>query len=266
MDISNEHVYLERLSKPLKEKLKIYRFIPENARNVLDVGCADGAVTQALANLFPNIKFLGIDLNEHFIEKAKAGGKNLKNLSFEKVYLRELLAREQKYDAVIFCSVLHEFYTYGEGISSVLKALADAHELLNEGGDIIIRDMILHEYTKKADFECELMSSTIYAKKDLVKYYTDFEKIHGKLDTHYKVNHFLLKYFYTENWEREVLENYLPVTFEQYEKIFELLGMNTQEKQSYLIEYLKNKWIEDFNFTSENISSYKSTGILIARK
>ena len=37
---------------------------------------------------------------------------------------------------VVFCSVLHEFYTYGEGISSVLKALADAHELLRPGGVI----------------------------------------------------------------------------------------------------------------------------------
>ena len=30
---------------------------------------------------------------------------------------------------MVFCSVLHEFYTYGEGISSVLKALAELYDL-----------------------------------------------------------------------------------------------------------------------------------------
>jgi len=31
--------------------------------------------------------------------------------------------------------------------------LADAHELLADQGTLIIRDMILHNYTKKADFK-----------------------------------------------------------------------------------------------------------------
>lgn len=65
---------------------------------------------------------------------AQEKGRSTKNVRFEKVYLRELLARPEKVDAVIFCSVLHEFFTYGEGISSVLKTVADAHELLKKDG------------------------------------------------------------------------------------------------------------------------------------
>ena len=37
------------------------------------------------------------------------------------------------------------------------------------------------------------------------------KNIGGKIDTLYnKITHFLLKYKYLENWDREVKENYLP--------------------------------------------------------
>src|SRR3989338_7295180 len=138
------------MSKPLQEKLRIIKFIPENAKSIVDVGCAYGTITIALAKLFPDIQFLGIDVDEKFIEQARKKSEGISNVKFEKIYQRELLAESQRFDVVIFCSVLHEFYSYGEGISTVVKALADAHELLNKNGIIIIRDMILPEYTKKA--------------------------------------------------------------------------------------------------------------------
>lgn len=50
-NITDSTKYLERMSKPLQEKLKIATFIPEGTKTVLDVGCADGTVTLALAKL-----------------------------------------------------------------------------------------------------------------------------------------------------------------------------------------------------------------------
>lgn len=264
--IEDESIYLECMSKPLQEKLKIVSYIPEKAKNILDVGCADGAVTIAMANLFPWIKFHGIDLNPRFITSAKKHGVNLNNSSFEQVYLRELLAGKQKYDVIIFCSVLHEFFTYGEGISSVLKALSDAHELLTANGTIIIRDMILSDYTKRANLKNKDILQKIHSNLAVAPLLADFEATFGVLDTHHKINHFLLKYMYENNWERELKENYIPVTFEQYEKIFDLLGMRVQYKESYLIEYLKNLWSKDFKFSNEELVSFKSTGILVAEK
>ncbi|PJA87028.1 MAG: hypothetical protein CO141_01665 [Candidatus Moranbacteria bacterium CG_4_9_14_3_um_filter_42_9] len=100
--INNQNIYMDRMAKSLKEKLKIIRFLPKDAKTVLDVGCADGSVTIAMAELFPWINFLGVDLNEAFIDKAKENSKHLKNINFEKVYLRELLTREAYYDAIVF--------------------------------------------------------------------------------------------------------------------------------------------------------------------
>lgn len=262
----NPRIYLDRLAKPLAEKLKIVKFIPENSKRIVDVGCADGTVTRELAKMFPDICFLGIDLNEEFIEIAKSKSSNIKNLKFEKIYLRQLLARPERFTAVIFCSVLHEFYTYGEGISSVLKAVADAHELIDKDGVIIIRDMILDEYTKRTTFQIAGIVKKIARKKELIPCIKDFEEYFGKLNSVYKVNHFLLKYWYSENWERESKEHYVSVTFEEYEKIFSLLGMTIQYKDSYLIPYLANKWKNDFDLTEDEISGLRSTGIIVSQK
>ncbi|MDX1608199.1 MAG: class I SAM-dependent methyltransferase [Candidatus Spechtbacterales bacterium] len=267
-ELEDKNIYLERMAKPLAEKLRVVHFIPAGAKVVLDVGCADGTVTCAMAEIFPNIEFLGIDLDGEFIEKArkKAKEKNLDNVKFEKIYLRELLARKQRYSAVFFISVLHEFYTYGEGISSVLKALSDAHELLEENGEIIIRDMILNEYTKNTDFRAESILNKIRSGNTDQKYIDDFESAFGEIDNIYKLNHFLLKYFYIENWERECKEHYVPVTFEQYQDIFSLLGMDLQYMHSYLIEFLRGKWVEDFGLTGEELDGLRSTGFVVARK
>ncbi|MDX1535714.1 MAG: methyltransferase domain-containing protein [Candidatus Spechtbacterales bacterium] len=268
IEINNKKIYLERMSKPLQEKLKVVKYFPSGAKRILDVGCADGTVTIALAQLFPNIEFLGIDLDKEFISIAKDRAKEegVKNVSFKKCYLRDLLQREEKYDAVVFISVMHEFYSYGEGISSVLKAMADAHELLVDNGEIVVRDMILHEYTKHTKFNVDTILEKIRNKKDIIPYLDDFEEIFGKADSIYKANHFLLKYFYTENWDRESKEYYVPVTFEQYQEMFSLLGMDMQYMNSYTIPFLSNKWMQDFGLTKHEIESLSSTGFIVARK
>jgi SAM-dependent methyltransferase len=266
--ISDKEIYLSRMSKPLQEKLRVAKYIPTWAKQVLDVGCADGTVTCALAKLFPDIQFLGIDLDEEFINKARerAVEENLTNVSFERLYLRDLLARPNKFDAVIFISVLHEFFTYGEGISSVLKALADAHELLNSKGEIVIRDMILYEYTRHTVFQSDVISEKISAVKKLQPLIEDFEKYFRPIKHLYEINHFLLKYMYEENWDRESKEHYVPVTFDEYQKIFDLLGMELQLKDSYLIPFLKEKWQTDFGLTEDEMVGLKSTGFIVAKK
>lgn len=264
--IYDREIYLLRMSKPLQEKLKVTEFFPEKTKSVLDVGCADGTVTIAMAKLFPQVQFLGIDLDSDFIKIAQEKSLKLPNVSFEKIYLRELLARNQKFDVVTFISVLHEFYTYGEGISTVVKALADAHEILKKNGLVIIRDMIFHDYTKDSNLRCAKIVKKIRQNKEITSLISDFEKKFGILNNIYKINHFLLKYMYQENWMREGKEHYVPVTFEQYQQIFNLLSMKILYIESYLIEFLKNKWHKDFNFTKEELSQFKSTGIIAAQK
>lgn len=266
--IPNEALYLKRMAGPLGDKIRVARYIPKGAKNVLDVGSADGTITLALAEIYPKINFLGIDLNANFVALANERAKKLgiKNARFEKLYLRDLLARPGKFDAALFISVLHEFYTYGEGISSVVKALADVHELLGKDGEIILRDMILREYSKRTSFGVSGILRKILKKRGMAKLVRDFEKQCGKLSTICRLNHFLLKYMYKENWKRESRENYVPVTFEEYESIFKLLGMELQFEDSYLLPYIREKWTADFNLNSDEIFPLKSTGLIVATK
>ncbi len=264
-NIQNPLTYLDRMSKPLQEKLKVAKYISKSTKSVLDVGCADGTVTLALADMFPNINFLGIDLDQDFIDIANQKVEERENVRFECVYLREKLADEERYDVVLFCSVLHEFFSYGEGISSVVKALSDARELLNTGGEIVIRDMLLYSYAEKSDLWLEEILKKV-RKPELLPQIDDFEKYFGKLNSIKQVNHFLLKYMYTDNWQREVKENYTPVNFEKYDQIFEILGMTVGFQRSSTIPYLKSKWQTDFGFSDDELEGFRSTGIIVAKK
>lgn len=256
------------MAKPLQAKLRVAEYIPQNAQNILDVGCADGTVTLALAELFPDKHFVGIDLDESFIAQANnaVAERGLTNITFRTMYLRDLLAEEQRFDAVIFISVLHEFFSYGEGISSVLKALADANELLLPGGDIIIRDMILMAYSQTATYLVPEMREKINQHPGYHQQLTDFEQHYGTIATIYALNHFLLKYMYVDNWERELPEIYVPVTYEQYENAFSLLGMEMMLRDHSTLPYLKSKWQEDFGFTEHELAPLLSTGFIVARK
>ena len=258
--------YLARMAKPLQEKLRIARYLPREGA-ILDVGCADGIVTRALALLLPHAQLLGIDLDAGFVQLAseKALAEQRENVRFERIYLRELLARPERFHAVTFCSVLHEFYTYGEGISSVLKALADAHELLVPGGVIVIRDMVLYEYAKRATLGVAELRREVEDRVP-AQVVADFSRAFGPPDTLYALNHLLLKYWYAENWQRECPEFYVPVTFEEYEQVFRLLGMTTHVAESSTLPFLLEKWKADFGFTPEQLSGIRSTGILVAQK
>ena len=264
--IANPQIYLERMSKPLQEKLRVTKFFPENTKTVLDVGCADGTLTIALAEMYPNINFVGIDLSREFIDiaKEKATGKN--NVKFENIYLRERLNIPERFDVVLFCSVLHEFFSYGEGISTVVKALADAHEILNPKGTLIIRDMILFDYMSQSDLWLSKIEDKVKGKVEMRDLITDFENNFGDVGSIKQLNHFLLKYMYEDNWQREVKENYVPVTFEKYDRILKLLGMKDQYRESYTIPYLENKWREDFSLSDDEISCMRTTGIIVAEK
>lgn len=264
--IANQKLYLERMSRSLQEKLKISRYIPEGTRNVLDVGCADGTVTLALADLYPGISFVGIDLNEGFIKIAKERIGDRKNVRFEKCFLRERLVSPERFDVVLFCSILHEFFSYGEGISTVVKALSDAHEILTDAGTMIIRDMILYDYAGTSKLWLEEMMEEVREKIELPSQLSDFEKLFGEITSIKQLNHFLLKYMYKDNWERESRENYVPVSFEEYDQIFKLLGMTVLFQRSSTIPYLKDKWRNDFGFSDRELESFRSTGIIVAKK
>lgn len=257
--------YLERMSKALYEKLRVLEYIPEDVKRILDVGCADGSITRPIARLRPGAHVKGVDISDDFIKTANEG-ERVENATFDKAWLSDLHDRPERYDCITFISVLHEFFHYEKGITSVLKAVCDAYELLEPGGKIVIRDMILPEGMKEPSTAMRDIADTVRAKEGMDSLMKDFEKAHGPIDTLYQLNHFLLKYMYTDNWERECKENYVPVTSEQYMSLFKLLGAEVEISKTYLLPFLREKWRDDFGLSEEQLKNFLSTTILVIKK
>ncbi|NBO22941.1 hypothetical protein EBU94_06355, partial [bacterium] len=79
----------------------------------------------------------------------------------------------------------------------------------------------------------------------------------GNIGEHYrKFIHFLLKYKYIDNWEREVNENYLPLSLET------LLNKRTDNyrvyyTQSFILEKLSDEVKKDFGFEIDHTTHSK---------
>jgi SAM-dependent methyltransferase len=265
--IADRSTYLARLRAGLHDKLRVERYLPPQATRILDVGCADGALCLAMAPHRPETSFTGIDLEPTFIGRASAQAADLGlgNARFEAAYLRQLLARPERFDAIIFASVLHEFYQYGEGLSSIIKALADAHELLRPGGAIIVRDMIPAAYMTTATLRCPSIREAI-ARSPHAAALLDFERVWGPATTQRALMHLLLKYPWQDNWARELPEHYVPVTLEEYTQMFALLGLTVQTEETYCLPYWRERWARECGLSDDDIAVLRSTALLVAEK
>ena len=80
----------------------------------------------------------------------------------------------------------------------------------------------------------------------LLNILNDFEKRWGAIDDNYRTFcHFLLKYRYVDNWEREVIENYLPVSLETVKTKIPS-NYSIEYEQDFIVPFIKDKVGKDF--------------------
>lgn len=268
-EITDRAGYLARMAGPVQDKLRPTLYFPRNPQTILDVGCADGAVTLEIAKMFPQSLVKGIDLDLGFIDQANRNAQEraVKNVVFEQAYIRDVLDRNEEFDVITSISVNHEIASYGNGKSSLVGALARFKEMLRDEDSVIgIRDMILHESAKSSDFMMPQVIDKIRTNESITPRLKDFEELNGDLKTQESVNHFLLKYMYTANWDRELREHYLPFSAEEYNRLLPLMDLQIVHQEYYLLPFLKNKWMQDFGLTEAEVSAFGSTGLIIAQE
>ena len=240
--IKNIQSYIGGMNLGLQDKLFFVDMVDFDA--IVDFGCADGSFLKLVSEINPKIKLFAYDIDPNMILKAKSKlGKgsivtdNWDEIIKSLVYFNKPLLN--------LSSVIHEVYSYSK--TSDVKNFWDNQVF---GGDfkyITIRDMIPSTEISKSEIS-QFKDDVRKVKQKFDKnYINSFEEKWGSINSNYRtLIHFLLKYRFTDNWEREVSENYLPISIETLRKKIPN-GYKIVYEDNFLLPFLKNEVKKDFN-------------------
>lgn len=207
--IENYSVYNDRMRRSMWDKAFFMDKVP-GTELIVDYGCADGSLIRFLHSLFPTMCFIGFDIDPAMV--AQANQQRSENTWFfsdeeEMLWMIDRLGIEPRRIAVNFSSVMHEIFHYDcdrSMIPRVIKQIAPRY--------LVVRDMLFHSDDENAKTPLAAVKRirSQFSKKQLA----DFENRWGSIEVRKNLAHFILKYKYTENWERECAENYFAYTLE----------------------------------------------------
>lgn len=236
IDFNNIQLYNSEMAKSMIDKIFFADKI--DAAIIVDYGCADGSTIAFLYHLFPEWTYIGFDISEEQANLARQKAPYAKiftDFKELKKYLDTLTGKK----AVVCNSLIHEVYSYGSpnDIKNFWNNIFDNFDY------ICIRDMMLSETSvRQSDANNVLKVRKTFEETKL----REFEHLHGKIDQNWPLIHFLLKYRYTDNWEREVNENYLPINLEA---MLRMIPRNFEPVlfHHYTLPFVRKKVREDFN-------------------
>lgn len=239
--IKNRAVYKEQMRKSLDDKLFFLDKI-KSIDCIVDFGCADGFILSEIRKNNPEIKLIGYDIDEQMLSDAK--DRNINNCLLTQNW-DDVINEIKKYNNVVLnlSSVIHEVYSY----TKTTQIPQFWNRVFNTGFKwVTIRDMIPSIETNKLNwikFEDDIKKVNKLANKKLLK---SFEDKWGIIDDNYRTFiHFLLKYKYVDNWDREVKENYVPISLESLKS--KIKGYEIIFEEDFILPYLKYQVKKDFD-------------------
>ena len=233
--IKDLQTYINGMEKSIVDKLWWLDYMPKDITTVYDFGCADGALLSAVNLIRPELNLIGYDCNPAMVMAAQT---RLPQASFTSAPLVTV----PENTVVVVSSVLHEIFSYREHLEDDMQAI------FNCGAKYIaIRDMFFNEPVIHNYYYEEVMENVMKViAHEPVEKIAQFEEIWGPLYDNKNLTHYLLKYRYNENWEREVHENQFAFNYSA------LGGIQTKSKyqisycEYYTLPFVKQKVKEDF--------------------
>lgn len=238
IDISNYEGYLQRMTRGLYDKLFFIDKVGNQINTILDVGCADGYLTQVMASVF-NCRVIGYDLDAEMI--ATASAKYAEDTRLEFVSRFEDVP---EISLVYASSLIHEVYSYGspEDVQRFWQEI-----FARKPEYVVIRDMIGSETMDRDADKDDVRKVLRWAREHhMERYLNDFEQKNGSIRNQKNLVHFLLKHSYTDNWEREVRENYFPISIDDLYANIPLDYNIHYEDHNHLV-YLRDLWNATFD-------------------
>lgn len=242
--VSNLEIYVQRMEKSLLDKLFFIDKMFEPVETVLDFGCANGVLIKMMQQFFPEYGYIGYDIAPEMIEIAK---ETIPDAVFHTQW-EDIRCNPEK-TLVNISSTLHEVYHYGTPAD--VELFWD--RIFGSGFQYIaIRDMMLTENLDPQSDPADVEK----ARKLFPEKLAEYESIYGSITQRFHLIHYLLKYRYTENWDREVRENYLPITREALlRKIPEHYEIVWDEH--YTLPYIRHQIEKDSGIVLRDHTHYK---------
>lgn len=252
--ISNIDIYVSGMQKSLEDKLffidKVY-----GIDKVIDFGCADGSLLREMYKINPNLNYIGYDNNIAMILQSRIATncEKFKNIRFTDKY-----AFSNTKNALLnLSSVVHEVYSYSQPdyINTFWNQV-----FYQDFKYIAIRDFCI---SKSINRQVDINDYTKLIQSADNGQINDYESIWGSLRDNRNLVHFLMKYRYIENWDREVRENYFPITLETLLSMIPTYKYEIVYFEDYILPFTKNKVKEDFDIDLHDNTHVK---ILLKRK
>lgn len=147
-----EEKYLATMNQSVDSKKIILDYIV--GETIVDIGPGGGALMDLILARYPEKKVVGVDIAQNVIDTLNKR-KYKENKAWDVAYGNALSLGDTfdkgQVDTVIFCSILHELFSYIEfegkkfNHETLKKALKETFDILPVGGRIIIRDGIMTE-------------------------------------------------------------------------------------------------------------------------
>lgn len=265
--------YNQKMTGSMGDKLFfINKLSPLDNYIFVDFGCADGTLIKTLYGIYgDSCRYVGYDKSKEMIDFAKKNFEEVINhdeVRFTNDWIDVVAAIRGerawgRKPVLILSSVIHEIYSYGteKDIQEFwCRALDHDPASITFDDDrfdyIIVRDMMMSEDMMRPS-DAETVEKIRSSSGKIRGLLNRFEAKWGKIDYTNQMIHFLLKYRYTINYDREVNENYFPLTIEEFMGKFKS-GWRLDYLERFRILFLEKQILKDFGIVLEDPTHIKA--------
>lgn len=246
----NLQAYNQQMAKSLEDKLFFLNQLPrEDGYAFVDFGCADGTLIDALYHILPsNNLFVGFDVSDQMIDLAKTKRTDSPNNVLFTTNWRDVqyaIDVKGKKKVLILSSVVHEVFSYAKSTKDIDTFWK---RVLETGFDYIcVRDMMVPNDTRNTATPTDWINNLKWDAKNNIprERREQFCEKWGPIEIKRNALHYLLKYRWQINWEREVNENYFPIDIEVFLDKFSS-QYNLDYFQRFSVPFIKDQIEKDF--------------------
>lgn len=235
--ISDMDLYVGGMAKSMLDKLFFVDKISDIG-SIVDYGCADGTLIKSCMSMMPEVTYMGYDICGEMLEIARANVPDGSRVQFTDNW-GDCINLNTKPKVLVLSSVIHEVYSYGD--SECIEGFWN-RVFKSDFDYIVIRDLIPSLSISRPTAPNDYLKLIRSKNSVLIR---KFESVWGSLESNKNLMHFLMKYRYVENFDRECRENYFPIHKEELlRKIPAKYDIMYQEH--YVLPFVKNEVRKDF--------------------